>query len=210
MPLTPDERIEAQRTAERDADLSRYAKSVDASSSKAKRRTVSSTRGGASTKSQREHVQDGPSWENSRRYEAYPQIRGGGSMPAIPRVAVLAGALALAAIGLFFLPALLGLGGDEEASPTPSASEVVATATPEPTPTPAPTPTTYTIQEGDTLSAIAADFGISLDELLAANEDTIEDPNRIAVGDIIIIPIPPPDEVEGGGSEAPSEEAPAP
>jgi LysM repeat protein len=211
MPPTPDERIDAARTAERDADLSRYARSVESSSSKAKRRTVSSTRGGASTKSQREHVQDGPSWENSRRYESYPQIRSGPSLPtSIPRVAVLAGALALAAVGLFFLPALFGIGGDDGASPSPSASEVVATATPDPTPTPEPTPQTYTIQEGDTLSAIAADFGLSLDELLAANEDTIEDPNRISVGDVIVIPVPPPDEVDGGASEAPAEESPAP
>ena len=61
-------------------------------------------------------------------------------MPGIPRVAVLAGALALAAVALFFLPALFGVGGDDpDSSSAPSASAAVATPTPEPTPEPAPT-----------------------------------------------------------------------
>ena len=103
---------------------------------------------------------------------------------------------------LFFLPALFGIGGDDRRSdrPSPSSSAPVATATPEPTPVPDPTPQVYTIQEGDTLSRIAAEFGLTLEELLAANEETITDPNRIAVGDQIIIPTPPPDEVDGGQS----------
>jgi LysM repeat protein len=205
-PRTPDERIDAQRTAERDADLSTYARSVDASA-KGKRPSVSSTRSGSATRSQRESVQgpSAPSWEQSKRYEAYPQIRAAASLPGIPRVAVLAGALALTALVLFFLPALFGLGGDGGASPSASPSQVIATATPEPTPTPDPTPQTYVIQEGDTLSRIAQENGLSLEELLAANTETIDDPDQIKVGDEIIIPIPVPEEV-GGGSAAPSEE----
>ena len=45
---------------------------------------------------------------------------------------------------------------------------------------------TYTIQEGDTLAEIAADFGISLDRLIEAND--IEDPDRIEAGETLIIP----------------------
>lgn len=122
-------------------------------------------------------------------------------MPALPRVAVLAGALAVAALALFFLPALLGVGGDDEPGATPSASLAPATPTPSPTPEPEPTPQVYVIQEGDTLYKIAREFGITLDDLLAANQETITDPDRISVGDQIIIPVPVPEQVDGGGSE---------
>jgi LysM repeat protein len=156
---------------------------------------------------QREHVQSsGPSWERAKRYEAYPTIKtraGLGGLPALPRVAVFAAALGVAALALFFLPALLGMGGDEGgASPSPSATQAAVTPLPSPTPEPEPTPQIYVIKTGDTLSAIAKEFGITLDQLLAANEDTIEDPNKISVGDEIIIPVPPPDEVEGGTEES--------
>lgn len=154
----------------------------------------------------REHVQSsGPSWERARRYEAYPTIKtraGLGGLPALPRVAVLAAALGAAALALFFLPALLGIGGgDEDASPSPSSTQAAVTPLPSPTPEPEPTPQIYVIKTGDTLSAIAREFGITLDQLLEANRDTIEDPNKISVGDEIIIPAPPPDEIEGGTGE---------
>jgi hypothetical protein len=211
---TPDEQLDAQRTSERDAEMAAYARSVTEPAKPGKRPSVSSTRpkDPASRPPQRETVQanDGPSWERARRAEAYPQIRGGGSLPAIPRVAVLAGALALAAVGLFFLPALFGIGGDDTATPSPSASRPAATATPEPTPIPEPTPQSYVIQEGDTLSKIARSFDLTLEELLAANEETIKDPDRIAVGDQIIIPVPPPDEVDGAASPAEEEATPEP
>jgi LysM repeat protein len=168
-----------------------------------RRPAVSSTRDrGRERERERERVQarhEGPAWEQGRRFEAYPEIRTRVGMPALPRIAVLAAALAVAAIALFFLPALLGIGGgndDPAASPSPTAA--VATATPEPTPIPEPTPQLYVIKEGDTLSGIARQFGLTLDELLAANEETIENPDRIAVGDEIIIPVPPPDEIDGG------------
>lgn len=156
---------------------------------------------------QREHVQSsGPSWERAKRYEAYPTIKtraGLGGLPPLPRVAVLAAALGVAALALFFLPALLGMGGGESgASPTPSATQPAVTPLPSPTPEPDPTPQVYVIKTGDTLSAIAMEFGITLDQLLEANKDTIDDPNKISVGDEIIIPVPPPDEVEGGAEES--------
>jgi LysM repeat protein len=58
------------------------------------------------------------------------------------------------------------------------------------------------IKEGDTLSKIAKRNGLTLDQLLAANKDTIKDPDLIAVGDQIIIPLPVPDEVSGGSPAA--------
>ncbi|MFP5343354.1 MAG: LysM peptidoglycan-binding domain-containing protein [Candidatus Limnocylindria bacterium] len=180
-----------------------------------RRQPVSSTRSdrgraAAPARPHREHVQgDGPSWERSRRNEAYPMLKtraGLGGLPGLPRVAVLFGALLIAAVALFFLPALLGVGGDGDApTASPTRQSVAPTATPEPTPVPAPTPQTYTIKSGDTLSGIARSFGLTLDDLLEANADTITDPNRIAVGDVIIIPVAPPDEVpDAGGSAEPS------
>jgi len=178
----------------------------------ARRQPVSSTRSDRGREparvAPREHVQ-GPSWERSRRNEAYPTIRtrvGFGSVPGVPRVALLFGALIIAAVVLFFLPALFGVGSDDDAtaSPTPSSSQAAPTATPEPTPEPAPTPQTYTIRSGDTLSGIARSFGLTLEELLAANTETITDPDLIAVGDVIIIPVAPPDEVEGEPSADPT------
>jgi LysM repeat protein len=178
-----------------------------------RRQTVSSTRsdrdrGSATKLPPREQVQ-GPSWEQARRNEAYPAIKapaGLGTIPGLPRALVLFGALIIAAIALFFLPALFGVGGPDDGDPSssPRASQAAPTATPEPTPVPEPTAQSYTIKEGDTLSGIARSFGLTLDELLAANEETIEDPNLIAVGDVIIIPAAPPDEVpDAGASEEP-------
>ncbi len=45
---------------------------------------------------------------------------------------------------------------------------------------------TYTVVPGDTLSRIAAQFGTSLDNLIAVN--AIQDPNRLVVGQQLIIP----------------------
>jgi LysM repeat protein len=209
----PDDRLAREREAERAADAEAFARSVGSypAGRAGKRLTVSSTRGKDADRGkeperrERERVQgEAPSWERARRYEAYPTIKsraaGLPGLPGLPRVALLAGALALAAIAVFFLPALFGVGGDDPgASPTPAGSVAAPTPTPQPTPTPAPTPRTYIIQEGDTLSGIAREYGLTLEELLAANTETIEDPDRISVGDEIIIPAPPPEEVEGGG-----------
>jgi LysM repeat protein len=124
-------------------------------------------------------------------------------LPAIPRLAGMAAAIAIAAVALFFLPALLGVGSDDQpgASPTPTARPSSSTA---PTPTPAPTPIVYVIKPGDFLNKIASAHGITLEELMAANPD-IKDPNKIVVGQRITIPAPsqaPPEEF--GGSAEPS------
>lgn len=137
----------------------------------------------------------GPSWEGVRRYEAYPTIKTRAGLPGLPRVAVLAGAVGIAAIALFMLPALLGIGGGGSASPTPSGSRPGASAPASPTTPPAPTPQVYVVKTGDTMSKIATKFGVTLDELIAANPD-IKDANKIAVGDQIIIPTATPDESE--------------
>lgn len=155
----------------------------------------------------------GPAWERARRAEAYPVIKTRRSVPGVlglSRLVGLAALLGLAAIALFLLPGLLevgerqngsgGFGGGGGGGPTAGASQTAATPTFAPTPVPAPTAQVYSIKEGDTLSKVAKKFGLTLDQLLEANKDTIENPDRISVGDMIVIPVPLPDEVVGGSA----------
>jgi LysM repeat protein len=149
---------------------------------------------------------DGPSWERQRRYEAYPSIKlraGLTRVPQLPRITVLFGALLIAALLLFLLPSVLNIGGRVQApGASASASDAVASPSAEPTPVPVATPQIYTIKSGDALARIARRFGLTLEQLRAANPE-IKDPNKIRVGDKIVIPTPPPpDEVTA--SEAPS------
>lgn len=57
------------------------------------------------------------------------------------------------------------------------------------TPLPSPTPFTYTVQPGDTISSIALKFGVSMDDLQAANPEI--SPNAMSVGQVINIPSNP-------------------
>lgn len=66
-------------------------------------------------------------------------------------------------------------------------AETPAASPSEPAAQPAPAVITYTIQRGDALQAIASAYGVTLDELMAANNLT--DPNQIEAGQTLIIPI---------------------
>jgi len=74
-----------------------------------------------------------------------------------------------------------GAGGQQPASPSPAAT---------PTPTPPANPGTYTVQEGDTLGAIAERFGLTIADLVAAN--ALTDPDLIYPGQQLTIPTPNP------------------
>jgi hypothetical protein len=147
----------------------------------------------------------GPAWERPRRYEAYPTLRTRMGLPAlggIPKVAVWALILLLAALLVFlFGPSLLGFGTDEGgsagATPTPAATEQ-ATAEPEPTALPVPTQQVHIVVKGNTMSKIAKKYGVTVEELLAANPQ-ITNPNKIAIGDAITIPVPIEDDGSAGG-----------
>jgi murein DD-endopeptidase MepM/ murein hydrolase activator NlpD len=54
------------------------------------------------------------------------------------------------------------------------------------TPLPSPTPFVYVVQTGDTMSGIAFKFGVSVDELVAANPDV--SPNSMSIGTKLSIP----------------------
>jgi hypothetical protein len=101
------------------------------------------------------------------------------------------------------------------ASPTPRHTPIVtlapgATSTPAPEPTnqprrtptlapvitPTPAPIEHTIGRGESLNYIAGLYCTTVDEILAINE--IDNPNRIQVGQVILIP--------GGGCESPPPE----
>jgi hypothetical protein len=154
-----------------------------------KRPAVSSTRPSAD-------AIPGPAWERMRHYETYPPIKTRSGMRGAPRVALVAGALGIAALALFMLPALIGIGGGgSSASASPSATRPVSTASAAPTIAPGPSQLTYTIKKGDTLSKVANKFHVDLADLLAANPD-IKDPNKVSLGQVIIIP------TAGAGSPA--------
>ncbi len=74
-------------------------------------------------------------------------------------------------------------------SPTPTLTPIPSpTPSPQPTATPLP-PQRYTVQKGDTLLSIAAEFGMTVDELRAYNG---MDSDIIVVGQEILIPPPTP------------------
>lgn len=79
----------------------------------------------------------------------------------------------------------------ETATPTetpPSATPVPATTAPTPTPTPVAvaSPRTYVVQDGDTLSVIAASFGTTVAAIQSANG--MGESDVIAIGQVLIIP----------------------
>jgi LysM repeat protein len=77
----------------------------------------------------------------------------------------------------------------ESAPPTlvPAPTLAVVTVTPGPPPVPTPgVEQRYLVREGDTLSGIAARFGVPEEAILEANG--ITDPNRILVGQELVIP----------------------
>jgi LysM repeat protein len=132
-----------------------------------------------------------PSWERPARLEAYPTLRSR-RMPniAFPPILVALVALLLAALILFLLPGFLGLGGPQAgASPTHAAlSSSGPLGSVVPTAIPAATQQLYTVQSGDTMSRIATKFHVPLATLVEANKTNIPDPNKLKIGDQVIIP----------------------
>ena len=92
---------------------------------------------------------------------------------------------------------LLALAGcsvrDEPATPTADDVFVIVTQTPG-TPSAGTSeeerPTRYTVQEGDSLSDIADELGVSKQDLQDANG--IEDPDNIFAGQVLVVPTPEP------------------
>lgn len=140
-----------------------------------------------------------PEWETGRPLEAFPTLRAR-RLPelSVPPILVSVIALALAAAVLFALPGLLGFGNpggavatptlDPGASPSPGVSLA-------PTPVPEPTQQIYIVRANDTMSRIANRFDVPLEQLIAANAENIPDPDRLQIGQEVIIPVPESDEI---------------
>ncbi len=142
-----------------------------------------------------------PEWERARPSEVFPTLRAR-RLPelSIPPILVSVVALALAAAVLFALPGLLGFGAPGGAVATPSrgtSTDPTPAASLAPTPKPEPTQRTYVVKSGDTLSSIAKKFDVKLEDLIAANTETLPNPDKLAVGDVIIIPGAGSDELPG-------------
>ena len=119
------------------------------------------------------------------------------------------------------LTAILIWGGRPEPAPsTPTPTSIpmptadVATSTPTAPPTepPTPAPLVYVVREGDTLSSIAQAHGVTIPEIIAANN--LANPDVLSIGQEIIIPghfitptAPPPTE-ESPAEPSPSEASP--
>ncbi len=67
-------------------------------------------------------------------------------------------------------------------------------------------PTTHTVQAGDTLYSIALKYGLTIQELAAANN--ITNPDSLSVGDVLTIPAPGTvtDNQQGGGQPSTGEQ----
>lgn len=141
----------------------------------------------------------------------YPAARRSG--PSGRGLAIGLAALALVALASYLLPGFLSQGdrrpGTAVGSPAGTLGSPVGASTPTPRPTPSPTPSpsptptprpppteppqptaqSYVVAPGDSLCGIAAQFGVTGDELLAANPQ-VTDPDRILVGDTLTIPVP--------------------
>lgn len=145
----------------------------------------------------------GPLWERPRRREAYPTIktRMGLAGLTVPSILIGLAAVLIAAVALFFLPAILGIGSPHATgspSGSPGASTSGATSTPgSPTVQPASTPQVYLVQSGDTMSKIANRFGIPLQRLIDANKATVPNPDRLDIGLQLIIPAAIPTSLPG-------------
>jgi len=85
--------------------------------------------------------------------------------------------------------------GKPIASPTPDVPEILPTFTPIPldvtlvVDTPTPGPFSYTVQPGDYPASIAEQFGVTVEELLSANNLTID--AIIYPGDVLLVPVSP-------------------
>ncbi len=85
-------------------------------------------------------------------------------------------------IGLY----IAALDRAESVSRHPPTAVPTATPVPIPSPTPVPTVAVYRVERGDTLKAIADDFGVSVELLVEVND--LDDPNAIRAGQRLIIP----------------------
>jgi nucleoid-associated protein YgaU len=136
-----------------------------------------------------------PSWERDRDFATRADGRFTNLLSRATTALIILAIVALIGLAIILAPGLLG--GQHQptqpaviGSPSPSVNQSVEpTFTPEPTIEPQPSADlqTYTIKPGDNLTAIARRFGLTIEQLLAANPE-ITDANDIFAGQVINIP----------------------
>lgn len=109
---------------------------------------------------------------------------------ALKQLGILVGINAIVALVISVIVTLtLGPRVARAPAPPPTATTAAASVPATATPTPAPGgETVYVAKPGDSLSAIAFQYGISVQELMAANDLT--DPDVLFVGQRLVIPVP--------------------
>jgi LysM repeat protein len=105
-------------------------------------------------------------------------LRGGGAVTALASPSPQPTTAAVPTVSIAPTPSV-------EPTPEPSAT-AAPTAPPTAAPTPAPTHATYTVVSGDTLGAIAKQFGTTVQALMDLNG--ITDPGKLKIGQVLQIP----------------------
>ena len=155
-----------------------------------------------------------PSWETTDRYGAQQdrEPRSSGTIGRILTLVAVVIILGLGVLTVLLVPGLLGgspgnpintfrptLAAAPSGTPAQTSVAVVTTptvlsaspspaATPTAAATPQPSPRLYKIKTGDTMARISRKFDVSVEEILAANPQ-ITNPDRIQVGQFIVIPM---------------------
>jgi resuscitation-promoting factor RpfA len=76
----------------------------------------------------------------------------------------------------------------QEAADQAAAPAAAPQAEAAPVPAPPATVSELVVEAGDTLSGIAVQFGVDLDSLIAANADTVPNPDVIYPGQVLRLP----------------------
>jgi hypothetical protein len=115
-----------------------------------------------------------------------------------PAPVAVAALLGLALVVVLFASGFLGGAPESVGGATATPSAVAAsptegptgspTAEPTPTPTAAPTSTIHVVQKGEYLSKIADQYGVTVADIVDANE--LENPSQLRVGQKLVIPPP--------------------
>lgn len=115
-----------------------------------------------------------------------------------PAPVAVAALLGLALVVVLFASGFLGGASESVQGATATPSAVAAspaerstpspTAEPTPTPTAAPTTTVHVVQKGEYLSRIAEQYGVTVADIVDANE--LENPSQLRVGQKLVIPPP--------------------
>ena len=136
-----------------------------------------------------------PSWDREERFNpptaGRARIGRGEGLDIVGRMTTILAVLALLSLALLllvFAPGFLG-GSPNSSAPVGGASATPGQTAAPATSTPAPvaSPQTYTIRAGDNLFRIASQFGLTIEQLQAANPQ-ITNPNLIQAGQVIVIP----------------------